>query len=149
MTASNHVITGVLIGAVITNPVAIPIAFLAHFALDALPHFGLNEHTDRKFLVVLSMDAGLAAALLLVLFILQPNYWPIIVASGIACASPDLMWFPRWILELQGKKPKPMGPIARFHAKIQWAERQRWWGLLSELIWFGTMFILAGRTLTF
>ena len=148
MTASNHVITGALIGAVIGNPVAIPVAFLAHFALDALPHFGLDEHTDRKFLLVLSADAGLASALLLVIAVLQPANWPLIFMCGIACASPDLMWFPRWVREIRGKKPKPLSLIARFHARIQWAERQRWWGVLCEVMWFSTMFVLLGRSLS-
>lgn len=149
MTASNHVVTGAFLGAVIVNPVvALPLAFAAHFVLDALPHLGLDSHTDKKFLYVLCADTGLAMAVLLTIVILQPNNWPVIVLSGIACASPDLMWLPRWLIEMKGKKPKAMGPIRRFHAKIQWAERETWWGLTSEIVWFCLMFGLLAKNLT-
>lgn len=147
MTASNHVITGALIGAVISSPIALPIALVAHFALDALPHYGLDEHNNRKFLLVLSIDAGLAAALLFVIFALHPTNWLLIAACGVACASPDLMWFPRWLREINGKKPKPMNKLERFHAQIQWAEREKWWGIVCETAWFATMFVLLGRSL--
>lgn len=147
MTASNHVVTGALIGAAIANPIAIPLAFFAHFVLDALPHYGVDDHTSRKFIFVYSADFGLASAVLLTLVLLQPQNWFLIALCGIACASPDLMWLPRWILELKDKKLKPMGSIRRFHAKIQWAEREAWWGMLSEVVWFSGMLVLLSQTI--
>ncbi len=150
MTATNHVITGMVVGAAVVNPiVAIPLALMAHFVLDALPHYGLGKHTDTKFLYVLSSDMGAAMALLIVVAALQPANWLLIIASGIACASPDLMWLPRWISELSGKKNKPMGPIRRFHAKIQWAEHESWRNATSELVWFSAMFIVLSQILRF
>lgn len=148
MTASNHVVTGALIGAAIANPVAIPLAFFAHFLLDALPHYSVDEHTGQKFIFVLSADAGLASAVLITVFLLQPQNWLLIILCGIACASPDLMWLPRWIVELRGKKPKPMGVVRKLHANIQWAEQEVWWGILVEAVWFSSMLILISQTIT-
>ena len=135
MTATNHVVTGAVIGAAITNPIlAIPIAFLAHFALDALPHYGDDNHTSKKFLYVLIADMSLAMAVLISIAVLGLPNWPLLVACGVACASPDLMWLPRWIDEMRGKKPPAMGAIRKFHSRIQWCERS--WGIGVEAIWF-------------
>ncbi len=148
--ASNHVMTGAVIGSVVVNPVlALPVAVMAHFALDALPHHGIDDHKSTKFLYVLSIDAGLAAAVLISVIILQPQNWLLIVLCGIACASPDLMWLPRWVNELRGKPAKPFGRIARFHAWVQWAERETWWGLVAEFVWFCLMFVMLSQTLKF
>jgi hypothetical protein len=136
MTATNHVIAGAIIGAIIPIPaIAIPLAFLSHFVLDALPHFDNHvEHNSRYFLYYLSIDCGLAASVLLSLMILQPSSWIAMVVCGIAAASPDLMWFPLWVKEMQGEKPKPMGAIRRFHARIQWGAEP--WGIIFEVPWF-------------
>lgn len=135
MTATNHVITGVVIGAVAANPViALPIAVLSHFVLDALPHFGGFVHTSRAFLYSLSADMAAAAGTLLVIILLRPTHWPVLVMAGIAAASPDLMWFPRWLNELRGKANKPMDQIARFHSAIQRSETKK--GILVEIVWF-------------
>ena len=141
MTATNHTLTGAVIGALIPIPIlAIPVAFLSHFVLDALPHFDDNSgHTNKMFLYYLAADCGFAASILLSLMILQPENWALMVACGIASASPDLMWFPMWLKEISGKKPNPMGPVRRFHSKIQWAANKR--GILLEIPWFFSMMI--------
>ncbi|MCA9332481.1 hypothetical protein KDA00_01260 [Candidatus Saccharibacteria bacterium] len=150
MFASNHVITGAVIGSLVVNPViAIPVAFCAHFVLDAFPHYGIGDHTSKKFLYTLSADAGLALALIVVIFVLQPQNWLLIIACGVSCASPDLMWLPRWLVELKGRKPKNMGPVRRFHSKVQWAEREIWWGLTSEVAWFCLMIFVLANNLNF
>ncbi len=136
MTATNHVVTGAVVVALIDKPlIAIPVAFLTHFALDALPHFGAKER-DMRFLVVLATDMGFAASILLAMAILGLPNWPWLVAGGIACASPDLMWLYYLIYELKGQKKKLI-PIAKFHAKIQWSETKL--GIIIELVWFFLM----------
>lgn len=145
MTATNHTITGAVIATLIPIPiVAIPLAFLAHFVLDALPHFGFDDHSDKNFIFILAGDFALAMAVLISIFLLQLPNWPLLIASGIVCASPDLMWLPRWITELKGKTPKPMGFVRKFHAKIQWAEVQDQFGVLSEVAWFVFMLLALG-----
>ncbi len=148
MTASNHTITGICIAASISNPVvALPLAFFAHFALDALPHFGFKTHTSKYFNYVLSADMGLALALLISLALLQPSNWQVLVAGGVLCASPDLMWLPRWLNELRGKDNPDMGLIRRFNARIQWGEQQTWFGVACEVAWFCVIFVVVVQQL--
>ncbi|HSX44339.1 MAG TPA: hypothetical protein VLE69_03535 [Candidatus Saccharimonadales bacterium] len=137
MTATNHVLTGAVIGAVITMPIiALPVAFASHFALDALPHYDSpgQEHTSRRFLYTLFTDMAIAASILLAIILLRPDNWPLLVACGIAAASPDLMWLPRWLNEIRHKPNKPMGPFRKFHSRIQrYAKPQNW---PVEVVWF-------------
>jgi hypothetical protein len=125
------------VGAAISVPaVAIPLAFGLHFALDSLPHYDSpdKEHTSKRFLYVLFADMAVAAALLLSVAFLQPHNWLLLIACGIACASPDLMWLPRWINEIRNKPNKAMGVVRNFHSKIQrYAKPENWW---AEAIWF-------------
>lgn len=135
MTATNHVITGALIGLTVHNPfIALPAAFLSHFILDALPHYGNNNHTGRLFIGVLLSDSAVAGSYLLMLLILQPQYWLLAITCGIAAASPDLMWLSGWIREMRGLALKKRGPIRLFHKNIQWAENSK--NFPIEIIWF-------------
>lgn len=150
MTATNHVITGAVIATVVTTPVvAIPLAFGAHFALDALPHMGkageISDAGSKKFAYYLALDASLAASILLSLFLLGVPGWPLLIACGIACASPDLMWMPKFIRAQLGHKSKESdNPILRFHTWVQWCERK--WGWIVEIFWFVVMlFVLSQR----
>jgi hypothetical protein len=137
MTATNHVLTGIVISATVSNPaIGLPLAFMAHFALDSLPHFDIpaHQHTSKKFLYVLGSDMTVASTILFTILLLQPAHWQVLIAGGVLCASPDLMWLPRWINELKSKPNKPKGPIARFHSKIQrYAHPDRW---DVEAAWF-------------
>lgn len=138
MTASNHTVTGAVIGAAIANPyVALPVAFFSHFFMDMLPHYDYNgdEHTTRRFLYVLFTDIGILSGFLLFILLSQPVNWPIIVASALIAASPDLGWAPYWIAELRGK-PREFGPISAFLKRIQF---ERPWGIYVEIPWFIAM----------
>ena len=42
MTATNHALTGAIIGFTVVAPLAFLVAILSHFVLDAIPHFGAN-----------------------------------------------------------------------------------------------------------
>ena len=136
MRATNHVLTGALIGATISLPaVALPAALASHFILDALPHFGGENHRSKVFLVELIFDALLALLFLATLYNRQPHNWLLMAGCGILAASPDLMWLPRYIKELKlGRKLKrPMNIINRFHSRIQWSERPYFWWI--EFVW--------------
>lgn len=140
MTASNHVLTGMVVGSVLGVPVlSLPVAFLSHFILDSLPHYdtGDKDHTTRKFLYVLTVDTAVAASIVLSTFLLQPVGWPLIVAAGIVAASPDLMWLPRWLNEIRGKENRPLGRLASFHSRIQKLSKPDNWPW--EVVWFGAM----------
>jgi hypothetical protein len=137
MTASNHVVTGAVIAVAVGQPIlALPLAFASHFVLDVLPHYGADNHTSRLFLYSLVVDMGIAASFLLYLVLQQPDSWLLLFACAVLAASPDLLWLPYWVLELRGK-PKPLGKVAHWLAKIQWGERS--WGIIIELVWFAVM----------
>ncbi len=135
MTATNHTLTGVLIGLSVHQPVvAICLAFVSHFVLDAIPHYSDPKFTGKKLAPILAVDFTIALIILGSLVVLQPQYWLLAIACGIAAASPDLMWFPLWVRQLLGKPKKPLNIVQRFHAKVQWAERP--YNLPYEVVWF-------------
>src|SRR5690349_19130048 len=114
MTATNHVLTGALIAVVVHNPVvALPAAFLSHFVLDAIPHYGNKKLKidSSGYRTLLVSDMSLAAYFLAFLLIVQPPYAWLAVACGILAASPDLMWIPDFIAETWHKKSPVYGPI--------------------------------------
>lgn len=150
MTATNHVLTGAVTATFITNPIiALPVAFLLHFVLDSLPHYGNRALSpadaiifkkSRKFMAILFSDMAVAASFLLSIAFIQPDNWLLIIACGIACASPDLMWLPRWLNEVKGVKNRPLNKIESFHKNIQWGERP--WGWILEIAWFLPFFVI-------
>lgn len=135
MTATNHTLTGTALALLAPNPwLGLPLAFGSHFVLDSLPHYGDDKlsHTSRKFIAILFSDMTLAALFLVTLLVMQPQHWLYMIAAGIAAASPDLMWLPHWLNDFKGRR-KSFGPLARFHAKIQWSQTPR--GAIIEVIW--------------
>ncbi len=139
MTATNHTVTGAVIGAAIGNPwLALPAAFFSHFLIDMLPHYQLGDHKSKSFLYKLLTDMAMASSFLLVLLIMQPDNLALIFACSVVAASPDLLWFPYWVKELQ-RRPKPFSRPAQFLVDIQ---REHSWGLFVELPWFVTMLYL-------
>jgi hypothetical protein len=138
MTGTNHAITGAVIVAVIAIPVvAVPLAFVSHFLLDSLPHFGESTHklsslTKKVWLV----DFILLSSFLIIL-ILTSNW--LLLAGALAAISPDFAWIYRFVVkEKLGKiKPTVKNRFNNFHSSIQNYETKN--GLLIEIVWF--MFI--------
>ncbi len=142
MTATNHVLTGVLIVSVIHNPlIALPLALLSHFALDALPHYGnpLVGTGTTKFNLILGTDIYLALACFGLLILLQPAHLWLLVLGGVLAASPDLMWLPDFTAALRHAVKPVYGSIRQFHARIQWYQRPN--GAYIEAAWFVAVFI--------
>jgi hypothetical protein len=140
MTATNHVLAGSALALVVKQPaLAVSVAFLLHFVLDALPHYGHRDDQSPEQSLdrldwLLPADATVAAIVLATIAILHPAGWLLMVACGIACASPDLMWMPKFIRHKLGKPPVPRGNwLLRFHHWIQWCERG--WGAYVEAVW--------------
>ncbi len=143
MTAVNHIMTGALLAATIRQPVlAVPLAFLSHFVLDALPHFGVaaksiaERNKNWLFRTVLSLDVVLTAATI----VLLPMYFMVKVSVGLllACMTaawlPDLAWIRCFLRELRTNIRVPEKGFSWFHAAIQRYERP--WGLAVEVAWF-------------
>ncbi len=139
MTASNHVVTGALIAAVVPiGAVALPLAFISHFLLDMLPHYG-HETDDRYWLTpaytrVLIADGILTAAMAAALFILQPTNWFLLLLAGVVALIPDILWIPYYIHDRKFPESKQRNPFDDILKKIQWGERP--WGIYVEIVWF-------------
>jgi hypothetical protein len=148
MTGTNHFLTGASIGLYISNPVvAIPTAFVSHFVLDALPHFGspwdheLGRRVKPKlFASVIRVDALIAGAVLL-FFVTQQLWLPAICMF--AALSPDFIWVYRYVFKEQFGKlpPGPKGRLSQFHKDIQQYERH--WGLLIEIVFGGVLTLIT------
>lgn len=128
MTATNHALTGALIGLSISQPIlALPIAFISHFVCDALPHFGLASYDERTkktktFHRILYVDALLL--LIIITWLFASGADVIVLACLVLAGSPDFIWAYRYIFkENFGKKPfPPMNILSRFHSRIQWSQ---------------------------
>jgi hypothetical protein len=144
MTATNHILSGAALAVIIDKPaIALPAAFLLHFFLDLLPHYGMHSFEERQkfprlFRYSFITDIVLASCALLLLLILA-SPWYVIVAA-ILSASPDLAWGYRFIfLEKLGKlKPPNMNKFNQFHADIQKLESIKL-GFAIEAIFSGVM----------
>ena len=125
MTATNHALSGALIGLVITQPaVALPLAFVSHFVLDALPHIGLDEFgghlkARKKFHKILYVDALFLTLVFVVLLVLNAPW--LVFACAIVAGSPDLVWAYRYVYKEkfgtlhESRKNR----LNKFHASIQ------------------------------
>ena len=139
MTGTNHFLTGSLIGLTVHQPVlAITLAFGSHFLLDSLPHYGDDNHTGKKFLAILAVDAMFISIALGLFALTQPVHWPLAIACGLAASSPDLMWLPNWLNEMRGHGKQPLNNmVERFHKRIQWGEKPKYWPV--EIVWTAFM----------
>jgi len=146
VTGTNHAITGGVIGLAIGGPMAIPIAFVTHFVLDAMPHLGYEDVEDRiknrnLLLKVIAIDA-IMGIIVISFAVIKGVPW-YVYASMIACMSPDFVWGYRFVFEDKfGKlKPGPLSGLNKFHSDIQTRESPD--GIWVEIGWFILMFILA------
>lgn len=133
MTGINHMATGAIIGAAINSPIiAMPVAFLSHFLLDILPHYG-NDHNSKRFRILIAADAILVVFIVLGLLIAQPHKWLSMLVCGLLAMSPDLMWLPEFVRALRKKEAKARNQLMHLHQRIQWGERV--WGMAVEAVW--------------
>lgn len=141
MTGINHIVTGGIIGALLPQPLlAIPLAFLSHFVLDMLPHWGdhPNDHlrTTSSIHRMILVDTVLGVTFFLALLIWQPLNWPVIFFSGAMAQVPDLVWLPNYIRVRKGIKQRSYNSLMRFHKYIQWSEKPKLFHAAMEAIWF-------------
>lgn len=134
MTSTNHILTGAAIATVLPLPAALPLAFLSHFFLDALPHYGIplqkrNRNKLYKFIVVL--DIVLALVLLGLAAYLRR--WEIALV-GLIAYSPDLIWVSAYFKQRGSLNLRATNWFMKIHRGIQQFERP--WGLYIELIVF-------------
>ena len=147
MTATNHALTGAVIGLAIHQPLlALPLAFLSHFALDALPHFGTKYLLPgmRRFVYYLAAEAGICAAIVVALAVVQPTGWPLGALCAFVATTPDFMWVGEFMAAQRGAKaPKRKAAIVRLHSFVQWYQKAP--GLIVELGWALLMLLTLAK----
>lgn len=145
MTATNHALTGTLIGLAIGQPlIAIPVALISHFICDAIPHFRSSVKGDgfvkvNWFIPYLVSEVFLCALIVLILAIVQPVHWQLAIVCAFVAVAPDLVSYKRFKLARKGKPYTP-GLYVRFATKIQWFERPS--GAVVEIAWAAGCIIL-------
>lgn len=147
MTATNHAVTGALIGLAAANPIlALPLAFASHFVLDSLPHFDPpgNEQERvgaRRLRYQLLAEATACGLIVLGLALSRPEHWLVAAFSAFAAASPDLFWIPKFIEAQKGRNLTPSKNwFLRFHTWVQWKTGPKL--AVVELAWFAVFFPL-------
>jgi len=139
MTATNHALTGAIIGLLIGEPVlAIPLAVLSHFICDALPHYGRTGPVDKTiatkgFRNYLIGDASLCFLLVVLLAVTQPEYWWLAALCAFLAAAPDFGWINKFRKARTGNKWRP-SVFSKFAGDIQWFQRPI--GAVVEVAWF-------------
>ncbi len=167
MTGTNHALTGAVIALAVKKPeLAIPLAFLSHFVLDAIPHYN-PPNVQRKFftnfsdgwakkLAFPSFRAIFAGDMLLLLLVISliPLAHPLDISpwtiffSMLAAISPDFIggrFFIYRILKIP-KKPNKISWFTGLHHWFQWMERP--WGIFVEIAWFFLMLLLIHNLVT-
>ncbi|HUA13306.1 MAG TPA: hypothetical protein VL989_02290 [Candidatus Sulfotelmatobacter sp.] len=148
MTATNHALTGAVIGLVVVSPViAIPAAFLSHYALDMIPHFKASLELKslvktKAYTKYLITEASLCFLIVLGLFLKQPYHWQIAIICAFLGAAPDLLQIRRYLYLKNNKKFKENWSEI-LSRKIQWFERPI--GAVVEAAWFigmGTSYLI-------
>ncbi len=122
----NHAAVGAGIALIAKDPVvALPAALVSHYALDALPHYGIRGDEGysalfkhrRSYLMVMVDVTGL----LLLLLLVWGQAW-YVYGAIVAALLPDIAWPYRYVrYEIRRKKPKN-SILTRFHQRIQWGE---------------------------
>jgi hypothetical protein len=149
MTATNHALTGALIGLIVGEPlIAAPLALVSHFVCDVIPHYGVPTQRQKEqrlksdgFRYYLVVDSSLCVALVAALVWLRPEHWQLAILCAFLAASPDLLWINRW-LKARAGKPWHGTWFTRFAGDIQWFERPI--GAVVEAAWFtGAVILLA------
>jgi hypothetical protein len=137
MTATNHVLTGAVVALAVKQPLlAIPLAFLSHFAIDLIPHFEARDL--RKFTYQTFALDGLAAAGLIVclpLFLVSDVSGWLIFGCMLAAMLPDLIWVWRYLRlgNIEAVFVAPWSWFSKLHYNMQW--RESLWGGGVELVW--------------
>jgi len=133
MQALNHTVFGSLIAVTIKEPaLAIPLALVSHFVMDAIPHYGDDPKAPRgskRYIMRIFIDA--IASILIGLFFLSlnpPNPGLLIICALVA-VLPDFLW----PLAIFIKHKGPLWSFFKFHKKIQTESRM---GIYVEIVWF-------------
>jgi len=136
MTATNHALSGALIGAFLPLPIAVPLAFASHFILDALPHYGIARglrDSSRSYRAIVLADVFVALSIGLAAIVF--GKWRMEITGWVAY-SPDITWVVQYA-RTRSLDLKDSNWFTRFHHRIQRYESQK--GLFVELALFAAL----------
>lgn len=164
MTATNHALTGAVIALAIKRPeLAIPLAFLSHFALDAIPHYNppklharqfhalevswAKKFNDHTFRLIFATDMFLLALItlsLLLVNVANVSNWTLLFSIA-AAILPDVIGGRVIIYRLIGHRRKNQRQTIfdKIHQWIQWLDAP--WAITVEVAWFVVMAFLIYR----
>ena len=111
-----HTLVGVTIASKIPNPlIAIPLAVLSHFLLDATPHWTTTISTRGRDFYIFLTDFGLGFVLGLIFAFraeaFSPEFW-LVISCAAAANLPDAIRFPHYFY---GYNSKLFWLTERFH----------------------------------
>ena len=131
MTGFNHAAVGGFIGKLFPLPIALPLALVSHFILDALPHYGIphKRRNDRFWRIFTTLDFFIAWGYLGWVYLSRHHY--AIFFCGLLAASPDFIWVARIVKTRSFDLSKNTSRFTKWHAGIQRFERP--WGIWIEL----------------
>jgi hypothetical protein len=130
MLATNHGTTGMILGAVLPLPIAIPVAFASHFVMDALPHYGIDNkkrNSNKLYKRIVCIDTTVALSFAAICA--ATGHWAMFIVGWVAY-SPDGYWVYLY-LKTKSMNLRPHNRFSRFHKNIQRFERP--WGVWIEL----------------
>ena len=147
MIATNHALTGAIIGLSLNQPLmAVPLALMSHFVMDALPHYGSNLpdtvlYKTKIFRNYLVLEAIVCFLIVVTLALMRPENWILGSVCAFVAAAPDLASINHYVKLRYGKLWQP-GLYVKFAGSIQWFQRPIGW--VVELTWaVGAVIILA------
>ncbi len=142
MLVTNHVLSGVVIGAAVRRPgPAFALGVASHFALDTAPHWGKFGH-GRRYLRVAVSDGLVGLAVMATMTALAPRGRRAAVLAGMAGAAlpdldkPSLLFF--------GRSPFPPA-VDRFHTRIQHEAPRRAHYEATAAVIFGAVAVVLLR----
>ena len=132
MIGFNHALTGGLLALTLPAPIALPLAFVSHFVLDMLPHYGIkNSERDKSnfWKVFFTIDAFATLGLAIYAITNRPEIT--IFLGGLFATMPDYIWVARVIRTRSFDLSKNGYRFTKWHARIQGYERP--WGIWIEI----------------
>ncbi len=158
MTATAHALVSAAIAAAIPNPsLALPLAFVSHFVMDAVPHwdFGTNwrTRTKTKTGAVAIADTLLGFSLAYFLFAGKAE-GSLLIAAMIMGNLPDWLEAPYYVFFAQADKKAPLANASTwelltyriyktenlFHAKAQFPL-----GAITQIVTVGFFLLLLKK----
>lgn len=131
MIGINHGLTGALIAHYLPLPLALPAATASHFAMDMLPHYGIDHRKRNKsafWKVFTTIDA--LATLGLAVFAINKRHYAIFL-GGLFATAPDYWWVAKVIGTKSFDFRRHQDWYTRWHISIQRYEYP--WGIYIEL----------------